>query len=238
MNPTSNEQRAGILTRTAKEVRSYKVIMRILGISLGAVSLLVVIVYAVAALYKQSGSFTISVDRYDMTEFGLTLSDKPDSAYNNSTLNAKISEKMTCIAESDIPENVDSFDGQHNGSNYIAYTFYLKNSGQREAPYDYEISLANVTNGLDEALRVRLYVDGIPTTYAKTKNDGSGPEPGTVEFDTQSTVVRARNEIFPPGDMTKFTVVIWIEGNDPECVDTIIGGQLKLDMKISVIDGR
>ena len=34
---------------------------------------------------------------------------------------------------------------------------------------------------------------------------------------------------------TKFTIVIWIEGNDPDTTDDIIGGQFKVDMKINII---
>ena len=30
----------------------------------------------------------------------------------------------------------------------------------------------------------------------------------------------------------RFTVVIYLEGDDPECVDAIIGGELKLKMEI------
>ena len=40
---------------------------------------------------------------------------------------------------------------------------------------------------------------------------------------------------FRPGDYTKFTIVIWIEGNDFDTTDDIIGGQFKVDMKINII---
>ena len=36
-------------------------------------------------------------------------------------------------------------------------------------------------------------------------------------------------------DYTKFTIVIWIEGNDDDTTDDIIGGQFKVDMKINII---
>ena len=35
-----------------------------------------------------------------------------------------------------------------------------------------------------------------------------------------------------PGDIDRITVVVWIEGDDPECLDNLIGGQMRLDMKI------
>jgi hypothetical protein len=33
------------------------------------------------------------------------------------------------------------------------------------------------------------------------------------------------------GDIHKYTVVIWVEGNDPECTDAIFGGYAKFSMK-------
>ena len=40
---------------------------------------------------------------------------------------------------------------------------------------------------------------------------------------------------FKPGDISKITVVIWIEGNDPDCTDDILGGEFKVDMVMNVV---
>ena len=40
---------------------------------------------------------------------------------------------------------------------------------------------------------------------------------------------------FKPLDQTKFTVVVWLEGDDPECVDRVIDGLAKLEMNFQVI---
>jgi hypothetical protein len=32
-------------------------------------------------------------------------------------------------------------------------------------------------------------------------------------------------------------VVIWIEGDDPECTDDIIGGKFKVTMDITIVEG-
>ena len=234
MPELDNEKRIGILRRTAREVRNYKVWMRVLTAVLGLLVLTVGLLYTASALYKRSGSFTVSVDKVDMIKYGLTLSEHADISYNTSHLNAKISEEMTNIAAETLPDNVDMIDGDHSGRNHIAYTFYLQNAGEVAFPCEYSLSLGNVTNGLDEAIRLRLYVDGEPTTYAKTKSDGSGPEPGTVEFYSATIMARGRFEDLAPGDSKRFTVVVWIEGNDPECLDWLIGGQLKIEMDVRV----
>ena len=36
-----------------------------------------------------------------------------------------------------------------------------------------------------------------------------------------------------PGDLDKFTIVIWIEGDDPDCLDPLIGGEMKMTMHIT-----
>ena len=232
----STEKNISFLKRTASEVITYRVRMKILSILLVLLTTFTGVIYVASALYEQSGSFTINISKHEMQKYGLSLSETRDMTRPTSSLNAKIAEKMTNIAGEDIDPNVDMIDGEHNGRDYIAYTFYVQNAGEVEVAYDYEIRMSGVTNGLDEAIRLRLYVNGgEPVDYAKTKSDGSGAEPGTTEFHSATTVLLSRVDAFQPGDMTKFTVVIWIEGNDPDCIDWLIGGKMKIDMQISVV---
>ena len=232
---SSGDNRINVLKRTATEVKNYRVRKKILISALICLLLVIGILYAVAALYEKTGSFTVSVDKYEMTKYGLTLSEHRDMSHNSSQLNAKISEEMTNIAGETIPSNVDTIDGEHNGTDYIAYTFYLQNAGEVEVAYDSQINVSDITQSLDEAIRIRLYVDGNPTTYAKTRSDGGGPEPRTTEFYSASVVAKDRIDKLAPGEVTKFTVVIWIEGNDPDCIDWLIGGKLKLDMIMNIV---
>ena len=193
------------------------------------------VIYVASALYEQSGSFTVSVDKTEMMKYGLSLSETRDMDRPTSSLNAKIAEQMTNIAGEDIDPNVDMIDGKHNGRDYIAYTFYVQNAGTVEVAYEYQVNLSGVTQSLDEAIRLRLYVDGEATTYAKTRSDGGGAEPNTTEFYSATVIAKQRIDAFLPGEITKFTVVIWIEGNDPDCIDWLIGGELRIDMLMSVV---
>ena len=36
-----------------------------------------------------------------------------------------------------------------------------------------------------------------------------------------------------PGDIDKFTIVVYLEGDDPECDDSLIGGEMKMHMDIT-----
>ena len=99
--------------------------------------------------------------------------------------------------------------------------------------------IANMTFEIEKAVRVRIYTNGEYIDYAYPRTDGiEGPEPGTTAFQSESTVVRRTIENFAPGDVTKYTVVIWLEGPDPDCVDKIIGGQFKIDMAMTVVGSQ
>ncbi len=235
MKSSNNEKRVSILRRTAKEIKNYKVTMKILRAALIMMVIVLIVMYIFAVFYKRSGSFTVSLDKYDMVDYGLTLSESREMRYPTSHLNAKIVKDMTNIAEEWLPENIDMIDGEHNGDNYLAYTFYLQNAGEVAVSYEYSLEISNITNGLDEAIRVRLYKDGESCTYAKTKSNGGGAEPGTKEFYSSTSVAKERVEAFEAKSVTKFTIVVWIEGNDPDCIDWLIGGQLKLEMDMSIV---
>ena len=227
--------RDSVLRRTAGEIRGYNRTMKVLAALLGMLTVVTSLLFVVAALYTESGSFTVTVNKVEMTKYALTLSESPDMSKMTSNLNAEIHESITNIAEETIPANVDMVDGVHNGQNYIAYTFYLQNRGEFEIPVEYAVNMTNITSGLDEAIRLKLYVNGEPTVYAKTRSDGTGPEKGTVEFYSSNVMAKGRIDILKPGEIVKFTVVLWIEGNDPDCLDPLIGGQIKAEMNINAV---
>ena len=191
--------------------------------------------YAVTVMYSKYGSFTVTVNKFDNVKYALTLSETPDFLNPIGRLNCKASEEITNIDGASLPLDLDQINGEHNGENYVAYTFYCKNAGEATVTYEYPVFIANMTLDIEKAVRVRLYVNGESTDYARTRSDGTGPEPGTTEFVSESVVARSQISDFAPGDVTKYTVVIWLEGNDPECLDNILGGEFKIDMSMSII---
>ena len=223
------------LRRTAAEVKKYRTIMRIVPIAVGCATIALAILYAVTVMYSKYGSFTVTVNKFDNVKYALTLSETPDFIEPIGRLNCKASEEITNIDGASLPLDLDMINGEHNGENYVAYTFYCKNAGEATVTYEYQVFIANMTLDIEKAVRVRLYVNGESTDYARTRSDGTGPEPGTTEFVSESVVARSQISDFAPGDVTKYTVVIWLEGNDPECLDNILGGEFKIDMSMSII---
>lgn len=225
------------LRRNAREVKRYKVIMRILGVLVIVLVALVAVAYAVSYFYDKFGSFTVKVNKYDMINQGLTLSETPEYDKSVARLNADILYDMTNISGLDIDDNVDKINGAHNGENYIAYTFYIINSGDDTLTYKGQMTMENVTGGVDEAIRVAVYKNGEKAVYGKTKSDGSGIESDCDhEFEASTVVMSTKTKDFEPGAKDKYTVVIWLEGNDPDCLDDIVGGTMKLGMDFKIIE--
>ncbi|SEF79120.1 hypothetical protein SAMN04487934_103163 [Eubacterium ruminantium] len=225
------------LRRTAKEVKKHMIVTRVMALLVGILVAIVAVAYAIAYFYDKFGSFTVKVNKYDMARQGLCLSETPEYDHTISELNADIVYDMTNISGNDLPANIDMVNGSHNGENYIAYTFYLINSGEDTLSYEGELVIDNVTKGVDEAVRIAVYKNGERTLYGKTKSNGTGMESDCdKEFLSATTVMRTRAEGFKPKDRDKYTIVIWLEGNDPDCVDKIIGGTIKFTMLFKIIE--
>lgn len=229
------EKKSTIILRSAQEVKKYTLRQKIMRTAIAAMVILAIVIYLISVLYTKTGSFTVSINKFDATQYALTLSDTRDFYTPTAMLNAEISKEITNISESWLPADLDNIDGAHNGDNYVAYTFYLKNAGEGMVAYNYQMYIVNVENDLDEAIRIRLYIDGVWTNYARTATDGSGAESGTTEFLTDRIVTQGQRRGFNPGDVTKYTVIIWIEGDDPDCLDDLIGGELKVAMDFEIV---
>ena len=223
------------LRRKSKEIKRYVIITRVLALLVIILVAIVAIAYAISYFYDKFGSFTVKVNKYDMTRQGLTLSETPEYEKSVSVLNADIVYDMTNISGADIPKNVDMINGSHNGESYIAYTFYLINAGSDTLSYEGVMNIENVTKRIDEAIRIAVYINGEKTVYGKTKADGTGKESDCdKEFLASTIVMKNLREGLEPKGKDKYTVVIWLEGNDPECLDDLIGGTLKLSMDFTI----
>ena len=156
-----------------------------------------------------------------------------DEKEDKRVLEATKLEFMDNISIKWLPEDIENEgEGSHNGQNYLAYTFYLENKGSETINYWYEIPIDDVIKNVDDAIRVMVYRNGERTVYAKQASNGEA-EPGTKKFYSDSEVAVEGRKDFKPGDIDKFTIVIFLEGDDPECKDNLIGGEMKMHMEIT-----
>lgn len=215
---------------SAKKVKRKKKAVRFLKIIILILLLLLLLLYIVFSLIYNNGSFSVTLDRNLYIKNGIIIYDDPDYKVFRSELQAETMPFIDNIKYTWLPENLDTrSDGSHNGENYVAYTFYIENLGDEIADYWSEIVIDDVIMNVDEAIRIRVYKNSESTTYAKVAYNGN-PEPGTVAFTSDTLVARNHVQNFSPGDRNKYTIVLWLEGSDPECTDNILGGEFKVHM--------
>ncbi len=90
------------------------------------------VLFALSFMQENMGNFTINLNRLELFRRGVAIADNGD--FNNATarLAADAVDNGTNIAADDLPDNLDNIDGSHNGKNYVAYTFYIRNAGKTD----------------------------------------------------------------------------------------------------------
>ncbi|MDD2971689.1 MAG: hypothetical protein PHE02_06110 [Lachnospiraceae bacterium] len=214
--------------------------------------------YVMAAFYTGAGEFVIRVDHPG--EEKLMLSDTPGFEEPKVLLKGTAIPEADNISIFDIDPEVDKIDGPHNGMDYIAHTFYIKNYGLDPQNYNYALTIRNMSKGIDKAVWVMLYYNGRQRIYAAPSASGGAESQkseyefpfakdavdskmvtmdqssgkyklNTTPFASTKIVCSSECDALEPNEMDKYTVVIWLEGEDPECIDNILGGNIEMIMK-------
>ena len=192
------------------------------------------VIYFILKIAYQTGRFTVVLDSSSDMKGALVMYENKNEKLTRRTLQADAMDFMTNIDGEWIIDNInDEADGAHNHDNYIAYTFYVENMGDETIHYWYRIYIDDVVKNVDRAIRVAVYLNGEKTVYAKANERTSAPEKDTVAFKDSENVMLVQRRDFKSKDVDKFTVVIWVEGNDPDCIDDLIGGEMKMHMTIT-----
>ncbi len=226
--------------------------------------------FLLSTISEEKGSFTINLTG-DMLRAGFVLSDVAEFEKGVSRLFSTKVKQVNNITIEDIDPDVDEIDGPHNGDNYVAYTFYIRNDGEENSSYAWYLKMKGEVLDTTQAVWLMLFEDGYQVTYTRPTADGKpeelfgfdDPIPFTElaydkeaqyysEVDKESNVTlygivttpyvddeivaQGLIEDVPPGEMHKYTVVIWIEGYDPECTDDIFGGFAKFEMDFEYVE--
>lgn len=194
--------------------------------------LLVVLLFIAAFAQEKMGNFTINLDRLELYRRGISIADNGDFDNATARLQAAMVKDATNISIEDLPKNLDSAkDGNHNGKNYMAYTYYVRNAGKEDLSYIARITLDSCSKGAEKAVRIAIWRNGKRVIYAAPAKNG-GTEQNCKNFKSDDVVCEYEEKNFLVGNVDKYTIVIWMEGDDPECVDSIIGGSVELSMHI------
>ncbi len=244
------------LRRSSGEIKRYRTYHRIIPVAIGVIVSFLVILYVVSLLFNKFGSFTVTVENPQNRGYALSLCEDETFKKPTSRLNTNVMKEISNIDGNTLPANVADGNGDHSGKNYVAYSFYVKNTGTAICTYSYDLLISRATLNVDAAARVRVYynpyyyrADTDTTTlnsvdytdYAKVQTgteNGSETTPDPtkiVNFLNSGLVMTGTITDFAPGDISRYTIVVWLEGNDPDCTDDVIGGELKFDMEISIV---
>ena len=252
---------------------------RLLWALIGAMLALLTVLFLLSTISKMKGHFTINMTD-EMFSEGFAIADtlnamgeleNPTSyLFGTPTANAP------CTSIAFLPSNLDEIDGSHNGDDYFAYTFYIRNDSQATLAYEYQLEINSESYDLSRAAWVMLFEDGVMTFYAQAKENGE-PEalPPTndntrgyrrvtfrdvakyptqqfqriasessveyyrlipIPFESDLVVKSGTQTDVLPNEMHKYTVVIWLEGDDPDCTNDMIGGHIGLEMNFRLLE--
>ena len=231
---------------------------------LGASALALAAMFAASTLTEYKGSFTINLTG-NMAKCGFVLADNIDMNDKTSRLYSSEIKELSNITLSDIAKDVDHHDGSHNGASYMAYTFYIRNEGTETNDYYYRFQMDESTKNADLATWCMLFEDGHQLIYSAPSDDGDGEgiygymnqppfyeecyDAGrqyyqesdrwgvvTTPYAEDNVVCQGVVEEVDPGEIHKYTVVLWLEGYDPQCTNDIFGGSARYSMKFGLAD--
>ena len=239
---------------TAEKVRKRDWLIRIIALILLILLLIIGIGYCSVTILNKAGRFTVSLVP---NEYGIQLSENEDFSDPTLNLSAAPVENMNNITKEWILNQnqelgddptyksfaaLDKVWGEHNGTNYLAYTFGVRNASadaKDVVTYKASLNLEYEYKGADEAVRVMVFRNGKPTIYAKPRTSDGKKESFEADksFLEDDIVFEDVRSDFKVGEVDRYTVVIWLEGEDPECVNAIMGGEAKFSMHFDVIGG-
>ena len=218
----------------AEKIYRKKVFSKLVKIAFLLLIIFLSIVYLFLYIVYDGGRFTVSLDKNMSNRKNVYLSEDGKKKSKTRQLSADTIDYMDNISIKWLPENIDTeATGAHNGDNYIAYTFYVVNAGEEKVHYWYEVDIDDTIKNVDEAIRIMIYRNGKPTVYAKKSKVTNKKELGTKKFVSKNIAVLEQRKNLKPGSKDRFTIVVWIEGDDPECKNDLLGGEIKMHMDIT-----
>lgn len=222
---------------TADSIRKWRKRKRLAIITLLILLFVLIIVYILLQINYSEGSFMVTLKDNKTLESGMAVYESLNDPTGKRKIYAEDIQFMDNISIKWLPDDIDDpkYEGSHNGENYIAFSFYIENQGKDVMNYWYDMYLDDVIKNVDEAARIIIYLNGEKTVYAKVNSLDGKAEADTKAWrsDKDGTIILEQRKDFKPGDLDRVTVVVYIEGDDPECTNALLGGMLKMHMEIT-----
>lgn len=236
---------------------------RVLRIGYTAAFLIMLLLAFVAIYGQNSGNFVITVDE-DTSLKGIAISDEEAfTSWQRRLSTAPLYNAREYTLDFIPVEKVVMTDGDYSQSRqpFLGYTFYVKNVGEGFYPVYYQIKITGYEGDINDVLRVLVIIDGKISDDGYTlkydsyklyqEEDRTPKDDYPASLKTSSKffkdaeggyiVARGSTDYLKPGvnqdgEQKKITILMWIEGEDPECVEgyDVFGSKIKLTMDLSV----
>jgi len=176
---------------------------------------------------QYTGTFTLSMQR-DAMDKGIELSDNVLFTNPRSTLNINPMEEIGDMIEQDLDvEAARNTDGQYYDQKvpyYIAYTFYLRNSGKEVVNISYRLRIVDSYKGVEEAVMIRYIQEDLTT--------GEVSDNVYRKIDGSDLIINEDIIQFLEGRVKKITIFMWFDGE--YTTPDMLGGGIKLDMSYAI----
>jgi len=235
-------ERAFVVKRTGKQIAALQQKIRITKWVLLALLLFVIILYLLFIFFSldgegEKGDFTVAIDGSSRNM--ISLSEKADFKDAAVILVGTSQHDMWHCTKEWIPEDIQeqSKGGAHSSvePSYLAYTFHLKNVSDETVKYTYDLDLIEeyVPKKLKaiDAIRIMIIRNGEEVVWADKPYEG---EEDIKRFLDDEEIIEQKGNTVKPGKTDKYTVIMWFEGNDPECVNDLFKSKLKFRMDFTV----
>lgn len=216
----------------------YKVTKNLLLIGILILGILSALIGLVAYFGQYMGTFVISIK--DTSRYGIQLSETAGFENPTTCLTADVIDDVWPIAYIDLDiDSAKNTDGSSSTENYIAYTFYIRNAGDAMVDVEYSIDLNKMTQGLELCSRLMLFENDICRGIYKWEDNYIDKADRTPlkyykQHETSNVCTDYINS-FMPGDVVKYTVLIWLEGWDIDCKDDKKGGSISYTFDFNIV---
>lgn len=176
---------------------------------------------------QYTGTFTLSMQR-DAMDKGIELSESVLFTNPRSTLNIQPMEEIGDMIEQDLDvESARNIDGQFYDPkvpHYIAYTYYLRNSGKEVVNINYRLRIVDSYKDVDKAVMIRYIQEDLTTGEI---SDNVYSKVGDSNFLIDEQIIQ-----FLEGRIKKITIFMWFDGE--LTTPDMLGGGIKLDMSYTI----
>jgi hypothetical protein len=203
--------------------------------------ILSILLFIITFYGQNTGNFTVALDE-DLANKNIELSIEQNFLNPVTFLSIESVEGVRDITYTSLKfEEIRMTDGVYNDPDYqyFAFSFYIRNSGLETVDINYYIRLTEIEKNFDSGIRFlviedddfeRIYQspDSIEHDYQRM--------PESINFISKTIVLSETIKNFKPNEQKRFSLIIWLEGQDPDTTDDLLGGKIKALMKF-VIDG-